>query len=177
MSAPTLEQVHLAKLLRRDVEPNEAKVRVRVKTCSTGFIWRGQNLGMDSDAFKTAEVDPTIPLRFAWVDVEMHAADVAALRAEVEAKRATPKQVEKAVEDLRADLLKLEAVSPDASAADIVAAFDSGEIKGKTDKQYRPAFAASFFHMNRDARGEGVEFYPIVAIEVADDEKKTRKAA
>jgi len=179
VSQPSLEQVHLAKLLRRDVEPNEPRVRVRARTCSSSLIWRGHLIALDEEALSSAVVDSEIPMRFGWVELEMFASEAESFKAEVEAKRATSEQIRDAVKDLRSDLEGLEAVDADASPADILAAFDLGELKGTTPKTYRPSFPASFRATNR-VKGEGLDFYPVIAVEiVAPDDKKatTRKAA
>lgn len=177
MSQPSLEQVHLAKLLRRDVEPNEPRVRVRARTCAGSFIWRGHQIALDEDGLKAAEVDSEIPMRFGWVELEMYASEAAAFKAEVESKRPTSEQIRNAVADLRSDLAGLEAVDDNATPADIVAAFDLGGIKGTTSKTYRPSFPASFRAMNR-IKGEGIDFYPVIAVEVDGEQKApNRKAA
>jgi hypothetical protein len=163
------ESIMVAKLLRRDVEPDEKKIRVRVRTHSDGHTWRGYLFSHEG----RHEADPTMAIRAGWAEVEMFPSHLAELERDVAATAPKPAEIERAMHDLRNQIV---AIAPDSevdamSAPEVLGVLSSGDLRGTTERPYRPAFTVSFQNMNRR------ELPAILAVErIIDTEPKAAPA-
>jgi hypothetical protein len=163
----TTEAVMLAKLMRRDVEPDEQRVKVRVRTHSGGHTWRGYYF---SHGDRT-EVDSRMPIRAGWCEVEMFPSHLADLEREVAANAAKPVEIDRAVHDLKNHILD---VDPKRNvdvmtSEELLSMIASGDLQGTTKRPHRPAFAVSFAATNRR------ELHPILSIEKVEEKAATVK--
>lgn len=164
------QEILNAKLLRRDPMPPENMVKVRVRTSSDSFAWKGYSLSHSGNPRDTS-CDDRIPVAYGVVELEMFPSHVEELRKEIAARAPKANEVDVALHDLRNHVLELaEQCGYDiGEAADVRALFraiTSGELSGKTGRHYRPSFPASFSAQNR-----GKELFPVASVEVVEEPK------
>ena len=160
-----LQDALTAKLLRQDRAPvGEAPVKVRVRTCANGFTWNGYTF----NAGDSPTMDASVPMAFGVCELDMYPSHAQALAKIIDASAPTDTEVAFAFNDLASDLHGLGVVGDAPSRTEVIeglAKVNRGEVKGRTDKPYRPAFVASFRAANRR------DFPVLASIELVPEEK------
>lgn len=164
-------EVNAIRQMRQDPPPfGEARVRVRLLTCSDHFILPGGG-SIELDP-ASAEWHPRAPIRRSWAEVEMYPSHLRQLRAEFTRHAPSPEEIEEARADLVRDMHEIAGVDPKSAHAiprtatgeDIARILYSGSLSGTTRKHYKPSWTASFGEVT-----SGREWYPIEAIEVPSE--------
>lgn len=169
MPGPTAEERRLAQLERRDPNPDESPVRVRVRLCSSdGFAFGRYLLTPEPD---TIEPVNGIPVMAGLWEGEMFPSHVEALERLIAAEGPKPEEIRDGVRDLGLHVNEVAAsngatVRKDRSAAELLAALrpdkDGNRLEGKTSRTYRPSWPASFH------AATGRDFFPVLSVELID---------
>lgn len=164
-----------AKLERRDPRPPETPVKVRVRTSSDSFVWRGYTLAHEGQTGDTLPASlachDRYPVAYGVAEVDMYPSDLEALRREVAARAPTDSEIEYALNDLKNHIAEI--AEPKMRIGETVGVkrlwelLTSGDLSGKTSRHFRPSFSASFSAANR-----GKELFPVISVDVVSDEPK-----
>lgn len=164
------QEILNAKLMRRDPMPQETPVKVRVRTSSDSFVWKGYSLSHSGEPGDIA-CDDRIPVAYGVTELEMFPSHVEELRREISARAPKANEIDVALHDMRNHVLELAEqsgykISENADPRALFRAVTSGELSGKTSRHYRPSFPASFSAQNR-----GKELFPVASVEVVEEPK------
>lgn len=177
MAAPTVEERRLALLERRDPNPNEAQVRVRVRLCSSDGFHHERYLITPEPS--TLSPDDGVPVVAGWAELDMYPSHVEALERRIRSEGAKADEIRDGIRDLNLHLYEVERSNggkgrKDRSPRELLAAIqpdkDGNRLEGKTSRTYRPSWPASFY------AATGREFFPVLAVELLDDQPKPAKS-
>lgn len=174
---PTADERRLAQIERRDPNPDEEMVRVRVRLCSSdGFVFGRYFLTPEPNTISQVS---GIPARAGTCELEMYPSHVEALEAMIAAEAPKAEEIAEATKNLNLHVEEVEKSTGargrrDRNAAELLSMLmpdkDGNRLEGKTSRTYRPSWPASFM------AACGREFFPILSVELVGAEKPEPKA-
>lgn len=167
--AEALAEIDRARAERRDPRPiGEARVRARVTVAGSQVV---EGLHLEPTTY---EPHPDLPIMVGQVEIECWQSQAEEMRRLAERSALSPREIEKALADLRGHVGEiaadgLEGAARDrvveridaASGPELLALITSGRLVGRTSRAYRPSFSASLYAACRR------ELPQILSVEVA----------
>lgn len=175
---PDVQAQLVAKALRADVvDPNDALVSVRVRTCSECYLLAG-GVAVSKER-GLGQWHGYAPLQYDWVTVQMRQSQLAQERATLARLAPSEEELKAARDDLRRHIHDVAGIS-DSDANALPRNIDgegfarvlySGSLVGTSRRPYRPSWSTSFSEIT------GRDWHPIDAIEPVGAHAAKRKGA